>query len=107
MFAGKNPSGACSWDWGPTAALANQLLYTFNAGGDSSIYRIAEGGTHPGTKLVAFSDIEYQLLLDLPVLSPRLTAHQLSVVIRQVHECCAAIPTTERIDEDAMQFVRR
>ena len=65
LFGGKNPLGSCTWDWGPTAALENQLLYTFNAGGDSSIYRIAEGGTHPGTKLVAFSDIEYQLLIDL------------------------------------------
>jgi Tol biopolymer transport system component len=65
LFGGKNPLGSCTWDWGPTAALENQLLYTFNAGGDSSIYRITEGGTHPGTKLVAFSDIEYQLLIDL------------------------------------------
>jgi hypothetical protein len=65
LFGGKNPLGSCTWDWGPTAALANQLLYTENASGDSSIYRIAEGGTHPGTKLTSFSDLEYQLLLDL------------------------------------------
>ena len=65
LFAGKHPLGACTWDWGPTPALANQLLYTENASGDSSIYRITEGGTHPGTKLVPFSDIQYQLLIDL------------------------------------------
>ena len=65
LFGGKNPLGSCTWDWGPTPALANQLLYTENASGDSSIYRITEGGTHPGTKLITFSDIEYQLLIDL------------------------------------------
>lgn len=64
IFGGKNPLGSCTWDWGP-ASLANQMIYTENASGDSSIYRIAEGGTHPGTKLTAFSDIEYQLLFDL------------------------------------------
>jgi len=65
LFGGKNPLGSCTWDWGPTPALANQLLYTENASGDSSIFRIAEGGTHPGTKLIPFSDIQYQILLDL------------------------------------------
>jgi TolB protein len=65
LFDGKNPLGTCVWDWGPTAATANQLLYTENASGDSSIYRITEGGKHPGEKLAQFSDIEYQLLFDL------------------------------------------
>jgi TolB protein len=65
LFAGKNPLGTCAWDWGPTPALANQLLYTENASGDSSIYRITEGGRHPGTKLTAFTNIQYQMLLDL------------------------------------------
>jgi WD40-like Beta Propeller Repeat len=65
LFGGKSPLGSCTWDWGPTPALENQLLYTENASGDSSIYRITEGGTAPGTKLVPYSDIEYQILLDL------------------------------------------
>lgn len=65
LFSGRLPLGACFWDLGPTAALANQLIYTENASGDSSIYRIAEGGTHPGTKLATFSGIQYQLLFDL------------------------------------------
>ncbi|MFN2576328.1 MAG: hypothetical protein ABR607_01410 [Pyrinomonadaceae bacterium] len=64
LFGGKNPLGTCTWDWGP-AALANQIIYTENASGASSIYRITEKGTHPGTKLTSFSDIEYQLLFDL------------------------------------------
>lgn len=64
MFEGKNPLGTCTWDWGPTTSTANQLLYTENASGDSSVYR-TEGGKHPGQKLTTYSDIEYQLLLDL------------------------------------------
>ena len=50
---------------GPTAATANQLLYTQNASGDSSVFRITEGGRHPGEKLAQYSNIEYQLLFDL------------------------------------------
>jgi Tol biopolymer transport system component len=65
LFGGKNPLGTCTWDWGPTPALENQVIYTENSSGESSIFRISEGGTHPGTKLVPYSDIEYQLLLDL------------------------------------------
>ena len=65
LFGGKNPLGTCVWDWGPTPATANQLLYTENASGDSSIYRITEGGKHPGEKLTQYIDIEYQLLFDL------------------------------------------
>ena len=65
LFGGKNPLGACTWDWGPTPALTNQLIYTENASGDSGVYRLAEGGTHPGAKLATYSDIEYQLLQDL------------------------------------------
>ncbi len=65
LFGGDPPLGSCTWDWGPTAALANQMIYTENAAGESAIYRIAEGGKHPGTKLTAFSNIPYQLLFDL------------------------------------------
>ncbi|MDQ3804446.1 MAG: hypothetical protein M3416_11515 [Acidobacteriota bacterium] len=66
LFQGRHPPGACTWDWGPTPALADQLIYTDNSsGGGSSIYRIAEGGTHPGAKLHTFTDLEYQLLHDL------------------------------------------
>lgn len=65
LFHGKNPLGTCVWDWGPTPATANQLIYTENASGDSGIFRIGEGGKHPGEKLTTFSNIEYQLLFDL------------------------------------------
>ncbi|HEU4715153.1 MAG TPA: hypothetical protein VFS76_26630 [Pyrinomonadaceae bacterium] len=66
LFGGKNPLGTCVWDWGPTPATANQLLYTENdSGGDSSVFRITEGGKHPGEKLTQYSNIAYQLLFDL------------------------------------------
>lgn len=65
LFSGDAPLGTCVWDWGPTAATANQLLYTENASGDSSVFRINDGGKHPGEKLARYSDIQYQLLFDL------------------------------------------
>jgi TolB protein len=66
LFAGKQPVGACAWDWGPTPALADQLIYTFNAGGDGShVFRVKEGGAHPGVKLHTFSELDNQLLVDL------------------------------------------
>ena len=65
LFGGKNPMGTCTWDWGPTPTTANQVIYSENGSGGSSIYRMTESGTHPGTKLTGFSDIDYQLLYDL------------------------------------------
>ncbi|HVG28657.1 MAG TPA: hypothetical protein VM864_02955 [Pyrinomonadaceae bacterium] len=65
LFGGKNPLGTCAWEWGPSAETANQVIYTENASGDSSVYRITEGGTHPGAKLATYSEIAYQLLSDL------------------------------------------
>jgi hypothetical protein len=65
LFGGKNPLGTCAWDWGPTPSTANQILYSENGSSDSSIYQIAEGGTHPGKKLATYSDIAYQILSDL------------------------------------------
>jgi TolB protein len=64
FFAGKNPGGACSWDWGPTAALADQVIYTDNYP-ESNIYQMREGGTHPGTKLTSFIDIPNQHVNDM------------------------------------------
>jgi TolB protein len=65
LFGGKNPMGTCVWDWGPTAATENQLLYSENSEGESGIFRITERGKHPGEKLTAYSNIPYQLLFDL------------------------------------------
>ena len=65
LFGGKNPMGTCTWDWGPTAATANQVIYSENSSGGSNVFQMTEGGTHPGTKLAQFSDIDYQLLYEL------------------------------------------
>lgn len=65
LFSGKNPMGSCNWDWGPTSALADQVIYTENNGDESSIYLVKEFGKHPGKKLTAYSEISYQLLEDL------------------------------------------
>src|SRR4030095_4705833 len=50
--------------WGPTAALANKILYTENST-VSGIYLMTEGGKHPGQLLTEFATINYQVLLDL------------------------------------------
>ena len=65
LFGGKHPLGSCTWDWGPTPETAKQVIYSENGSGGSSIYRISEGGTHPGTKLTEYSNLDYQLLHDL------------------------------------------
>lgn len=66
LFAGEHPSGACAWDWGPTPALADQIIYSANTeGAGSSIHRVREGGAHPGTKLHPFSELDLQLVFDL------------------------------------------
>ena len=59
--------GSCEWDWGPTPAIADRVIYSENSGDEGSgIYLMKEGGTHdPSTKLTLFSDIQYQLLNDL------------------------------------------
>jgi hypothetical protein len=66
LFKGEHPTGACTWDWGPTPALADQFIYSANSDGEgSSVYRLAEGGTHPGAKLHTFTELDLQLLQDL------------------------------------------
>ena len=65
MFKGHQPFGSCNWDWAPTSAIADQIIYTENSGEGSSIYQIKEGETHPGKLLTAYSDIQYQILNDL------------------------------------------
>jgi WD40 repeat protein len=64
MFNGKVPFGSCSWDWGPTSAMTDRIIYTDN-NDVSGIYMMTEGGVHPGQLLTTFSDIQYQVLEDL------------------------------------------
>lgn len=67
MFKGKNPMGTCTWDFGPTEALSDQVIYTENSGDEGSgIFIMKEGSAHdPSSRLTQFSDIQYQLLHDL------------------------------------------
>ena len=65
MFKDKSPFGACNWDWGPTKGLSDQIIYTENSGDASSIFQMKEGGTHPGTKITSYSNLQYQILNDL------------------------------------------
>jgi len=67
LFAGKNPTGSCSWDWGKASATANQLFYTSNDS-ESAVYQITEGGAHPGTKVTEFSDLANQHTKDMRLL---------------------------------------
>lgn len=64
FFSGDYKAGTCAWDWGPTAATADQVIYAENSTG-SFIYQMTEGGRHPGTKLTAYSDLSYQHPIDL------------------------------------------
>jgi hypothetical protein len=66
LFGGEPPPGACAWDWGPTPALADQIIYSANGDEEgSTIQRLREGGTHPGAKLHVFSEAGSQLVADL------------------------------------------
>ena len=56
--------GTCSWDSGKTSGTVNQLFYSSNDSG-SNIYQFTEGTAHPGAKITAFSDLDYQLVNDL------------------------------------------
>jgi TolB protein len=64
FFKGENPSGSCAWDWGPTAELADQVVYIAGTGSETGIFRMTEGGAHPGTKLPVELG-EYPFLLDV------------------------------------------
>lgn len=67
LFGEEGPNGTCTWDWGPTNTVANQLLYTENESEEGSgIYLMKEGGTHnPSARLALFSDVRYQIAHDL------------------------------------------
>jgi hypothetical protein len=67
MFSGKTPLGSCVWDWGPTPALADRVIYSENSSDEGSgIFMMKEGGVHdPAARLTLFSEVQYQLLNDL------------------------------------------
>ena len=67
LFGKDHPLGSCVWDWGPTPALTDQILYTENESEEGSgIYLMKEGSKHnPASKLTLFSEIRYQIAHDL------------------------------------------
>jgi TolB protein len=65
LFGENSVSGTCAWDWGPTPALANQIIYQAGSSTDWSIYRGTEGGKHPGEKLFGWGEDELEFLEDL------------------------------------------
>lgn len=44
LFGGTEPSGACYWDWGPTPALSNQVLYYVDGSEESSGFYMRQEG---------------------------------------------------------------
>jgi len=44
LFGEKGPPSACYWDWGPTAALANQVLYYVDASEETSGFYLRQEG---------------------------------------------------------------
>lgn len=57
LFADEQPSGACVWDWGPTAETSNQVIYSQNESEDGSgFYIMKEGGVHnPSNRVMLYS----------------------------------------------------
>ena len=67
LFGKEAPDGACTWDLGPTPALANKILYSENDSDDGSgFYIMNAGGKHdPASRLVLYSNIRYQIANDV------------------------------------------
>ncbi|HYE55486.1 MAG TPA: hypothetical protein VD996_11600 [Chitinophagaceae bacterium] len=67
LFGESYPAGSCVWDWGPTAATKNQVLYSENESEDGSAFYITkEGGNHdPAARQTLFSDLKYQIANDV------------------------------------------
>ena len=66
MFAGEHPSGSCVWDWGPTPALADQVIYSENSSEEGAgIFISKEGSTHSNKRLTFFSELQMQIPAEL------------------------------------------
>lgn len=65
VFKGEDPPAPCAWDWGPTPETADQFLYSVTTDDEITIYRMKEGGRHPGEKLLSISKEKYQFINDL------------------------------------------
>ena len=67
LFGKEPPDGACIWDLGPTAALSDKILYSENDSDEGSgFYLMNKGAKHdPGSRLVLYSNIRYQIANDV------------------------------------------
>jgi TolB protein len=63
LMAGDDPPTVTAWDWGPTAALADQILYAGSVAeamisGEYAIYRTKAGAAGRGEKLCDYRDAQ-------------------------------------------------
>ena len=67
LFGNEQPAGSCVWDWGPTQALSNQVIYSQNEDGDGSgFYMMKEGGIHnPSNRLILYSQASSRMANDV------------------------------------------
>jgi dipeptidyl aminopeptidase/acylaminoacyl peptidase len=64
LIGGEKPPTVRVYDWGPTPATANQILYGGGLG-DYNIYQVTEGSKSTGLKLLQYDANEIALLEDL------------------------------------------
>jgi hypothetical protein len=65
LFKGENAPTACAWDFGPTAATADQIIYGTSGDDGVTFYKMTEGGRQPGEKLLNFPKDEHHFLQDV------------------------------------------
>jgi hypothetical protein len=63
LFGEKGPSGSCYWDWGPTTALSNKVLYLVNGYEETSGFYLKEEGESlkPAEPLYLYPDGAYDV----------------------------------------------
>lgn len=66
MFKGENPPRPCAYDYGPTPATADHLLYSVMTDEEIVIYRLkGKDAQHPGEKMTTISKENLQWLNDI------------------------------------------
>ena len=66
LFKGENAPRPCAYDWGPTPATADHLLYSVMTDDEIIIYRLkGSGAQHPGEKMTTISKENLQWLNDI------------------------------------------
>lgn len=65
VFKGENPPAPCAYDWGPTAATADQFLYSVTTDDEIVIHRLKGNQPHPGDKVASFPKEKFQWVNDI------------------------------------------